>query len=121
TTSGRCCDASRPRLDGVRDGDLRLGCIHLSRRARLAQPAQEQEGERPLNKKNELRTSGAERPRILPQLWLQGLQGLISNALGFKRRVNHKGVVSSGYFEGIHTTHQMKLLQKRRAKNKVAR
>jgi hypothetical protein len=61
------------------------------------------------------------RPRIMPALWLKGMQGLISQALGFRVSRSSRGVQRVGYFEGIHTAKQHNDLRKRRAKNKVAR
>lgn len=61
------------------------------------------------------------RPRIMPMLWLKGMQGLISQALGFRTSRSKYGVQQVGYYQGIHTEKQHNELRRRRAKNKVAR
>lgn len=63
------------------------------------------------------------RREILPALWLQGFQGLISQALGFRFSRSHRGNYKNEYYQGqaTETEHKRARLAKRRAKTKQGR
>lgn len=99
----------------------RANFARTQREASRRVAAKSRQTARPDSRKVNAQEEAPGRPRIMPFLWLKGMQGLLSQAFGFRVSRSARGSQRVDYFQGLHSQKQVTALRKRRAKNKVGR